>query len=358
NAERFIIPELKEHEAMIAHAQARIEELEATLFRQLLEEVATAREAVLALAHTLAQVDLHAALAEVAERYGYTRPRILPPPGDGGAILEVREGRHPVVERNLEEPFVPNDLFLDTDETQIILLTGPNMAGKSTYLRQNALIVLLAQIGSFVPAASALLSPVDRIFTRVGLHDDVSRGVSTFLAEMRETAEILHQATPASLILLDEVGRGTATRDGCAIAQAVVEFLHNHPALRARTLFATHFHELTRKTAHLPRLKNFHVTVERQAGRIVFPHQVRVGSAGASYGIDVAALAGFPKPVLERASALLDELPLPLLAEGHSSYGTLSEGERRALEILRSLDPDTMRPIEALGKIYELRALL
>ncbi|MEW6034767.1 MAG: DNA mismatch repair protein MutS, partial [Chloroflexota bacterium] len=275
-------------------------------------------------------------------------------------------GRHPVVERGLTPgSFVPNDTHLSTDDAQVIILTGPNMSGKSTYLRQVALIVLLAQVGSFVPAGSATIGLVDRIFTRIGLQDDLATGRSTFMVEMIETANILNNATPRSLIILDEIGRGTSTYDGLSIARAVVEFLHNHPMLGSRTLFATHYHELVALAGVLPRVRNFNVAVAEEKGQVVFLHKIIPGGADKSYGIHVAQLAGLPRSVTHRAAEVLAEL------EGdHRSGRRLSRRGRREappeqlpllahrpdlVEEVLKLDIDSMTPLEAIGKLYELQ---
>ena len=360
NGERFITPELKEQEALILHAEERAAELEARLYREVLQEVGKAAPRLLATAQTLAQIDAYVALAEVARRYGYCRPVL-----DDGPSIEIVEGRHPVVERNLGDlAFVPNDLRLSPDE-QILVITGPNMSGKSTYLRQAALIVLLAQIGSFVPAREAHIGVVDRIFTRVGAQDEISAGQSTFMVEMLETALILSQSTPRSLLILDEVGRGTSTYDGLAIAQAVVEYLHNSPRLRAKTLFATHFHELTALEGYLPHVRNYNVAVVEDGERVVFLHKIVPGGADRSYGIHVAQIAGLPRPVIKRAReilAQLEERGEPAAAKrGRSQKGAdailplFAATEHPVVQALRDLAVDEMSPLEALSKLYELQ---
>ncbi|MDP3767763.1 MAG: DNA mismatch repair protein MutS, partial [Dehalococcoidia bacterium] len=291
NAERFVTPQLKEHETRILTAHDRIAEIESQVFRQVCAQVAEASAQVLALAAAVAELDVAVALAEAAARYGYVRPEL-----HDGDEIDIRDGRHPVVERTLAEAtptaasgaFVPNDTRLAREEAQIVVLTGPNMAGKSTYLRQVALIALMAQVGSFVPAASARLGLVDRIFTRVGAQDDLASGQSTFLVEMLETANILHNATPRSFVILDEIGRGTSTYDGMAIARAVVEYLHNRSEVAAKTLFATHYHELIDLARQLPRVRNENVAVVEEDGRVVFLHKIVPGGADRSYGIHVA----------------------------------------------------------------------
>jgi DNA mismatch repair protein MutS len=360
--ERFYTPELKEQEARILNAEEQAADLEARLLRELCAEVASVAEPLLVTAAAVAHLDVYAALAEVAVLNRYVRPDL----NDGDAIV-IRGGRHPVVEQSVAfGAFVPNDTELSNRESQVLLLTGPNMAGKSTYLRQVALIVLLAQIGSFVPADEAQIGLVDRIFTRIGAQDDLTRGESTFMVEMVETAQILHQATARSLIILDEIGRGTSTYDGLAIARAVLEYLHHHPQLGAKTLFATHYHELTALAETLPRLRNYHVAVADEGERMVFRYQVLPGGASKSFGVQVAQLAGLPRPVIERAHEVLQTL------EGQARpLANWSRGRRRGppaeqlplipppsplLEALLRLDPDTMSPLDALTKLYELRA--
>ena len=275
NAERFITPELKEYESRILNAQERIAELESALFQQVCRQIAESSGLVLKTGAALAQVDVFAALAEAAFRHDYTRPVV-----DESDALEIEDGRHPIVERALPTgSFVPNATTLSNQDCSLVVLTGPNMAGKSTYIRQVALIVLMAQIGSFVPAASARIGLVDRIFTRVGLQDDLATGQSTFMVEMVETAAILHHATRRSLVVLDEIGRGTSTYDGLAIAHAVAEFIHNHPRLGCKTLFATHYHELADLATSLPRACNYNVAVAEEDGngRLPAPHRARSG---------------------------------------------------------------------------------
>ncbi|MGQ9572317.1 MAG: DNA mismatch repair protein MutS [Dehalococcoidia bacterium] len=356
--ERFTTPELKEREFQILHARERQEELERTLFRQVCAQIAAEGKRILELAAAVAETDVFCALAEVAARYGYVRPEVT----EDDAIV-IRDGRHPVVERMLPQgTFVPNDSHLSNRDAQIIILTGPNMAGKSTYIRQVALIVLLAQIGSFVPAASARIGIVDRIFTRVGALDDIAAGQSTFLVEMLETASILHNATPRSLLLFDEIGRGTSTYDGMAIARAVVEFLHNRPEVAAKTLFATHYHELIDLAAFLPRVKNYNVAVSEEEGRVVFLHRILPGGADRSYGVHVAQLAGLPRPVVQRAQEVLSELEdkrdrLPTRRRPREAAVQLPLlGANQALvEELASLDVDSLTPLQAITKLFELR---
>ncbi|MEO6044690.1 MAG: DNA mismatch repair protein MutS [Tepidiformaceae bacterium] len=358
-AERYVTEELKEHESRLVGARDRLVELERLAFSQLLETLAAGLVQLQSVAEAVAQIDLILCLAEVASERGYVRPTI------GADKIRIVGGRHPVVEAAMEAGrFVPNDCLLD-GECQVMLLTGPNMSGKSTFLRQVALIALMAQAGSFVPAAEAELPLFDRIFTRIGAQDDLAAGQSTFMVEMVETAQILHQATPASLIILDEVGRGTSTFDGMALARAVVEFIHNRSEVAARTLFATHYHELTTLADVLPRVQNAHVAVREEGGDVVFEHRIVPGPSDRSYGIHVARLAGLPSAVVSRAEHLLSELesgPGGLQTRGGSSNGHVRQpalfgGPSPADEALAKLDVDSLTPIEAIQKLYELRAL-
>ncbi|MEX1254729.1 MAG: DNA mismatch repair protein MutS [Dehalococcoidia bacterium] len=365
-AERYVTPQLKEHETRILTAGERIQEIEQQVFRQVCAQVAAASGQVLAFASAAAELDVAVALAEAAARYNYVRPAL-----HDGDEIDVRDGRHPVVERTLADgtpasglpsSFVPNDTSLSKD-AQIVIITGPNMAGKSTYLRQVALIALMAQIGSFVPAASARIGLVDRIFTRVGAQDDLASGQSTFLVEMLETANILHNATPRSLVVLDEIGRGTSTYDGMAIARAVVEYLHNRPELAAKTLFATHYHELVELAHHLPRVRNENVAVAEEEGRVVFLHKIVPGGADRSYGVHVAELAGLPKAVVQRAREVLSTLeqrangaaPARRRPTEPVEQLPLLPARSPLLDEVASLEVDAMTPLDALTKLYELR---
>jgi len=295
-------------------------------------------------------------------RNNYARPYL-----DGGTAIHIREGRHPVVEKTLrDELFVPNDTQLDSEDAAIILLTGPNMAGKSVYIKQVALIVLMAQIGSFVPAEEARIGLVDRIFTRVGAQDDIATGRSTFMVEMEETANILNHATHRSLVILDEIGRGTSTYDGLAIARAVVEYIHNSPRLGAKTLFATHYHELTELESLLPRVRNYNVAVAEDGEQVIFLHKIVLGGADRSYGIHVARLAGLPRAILRRADDILQDLEkggakearrkaMQQPADGAAQLQmSFSAGPDPIREELGSLRPEEMSPLEALGVLYEL----
>jgi len=362
NAERYITPALKEYEAQVLGAEEKIAELEYQLFTQLREEIADKHtNQILKLAKTLARLDVFGGLAEAALAGRFVRPDV-----HDGDTLEIKGGRHPVVE-SLQSGtlFVPNDTYLDAGETRLHIITGPNSAGKSTYLRQVALIVLLAQIGSFVPANSASIGLVDRIFTRVGAHDDLASGQSTFMVEMNETANILNNATPRSLVILDEVGRGTSTYDGLALAWAITEYLH---AVGVKTLFATHYHHLNELEKTAAGVKNFRVAVKEQGDRIVWLRKIMPGGTDKSYGIQVAKLAGVPEPVLKRAREVLQTLesmgkgdgPAALLAaRTQRLQTTLFEAERHpVLDELEGIDLGTLSPIEALTKLYDLQRKL
>jgi DNA mismatch repair protein MutS len=363
-AERFITPDLKEYEALILGAQEKSVKLEQELFAALRSEIATQHaERILRAARALAALDVVLALAEVASRQGYCRPEL-----DESDALHVIAGRHPVVELSQGDvPFVPNDVEMATHNAQILLLTGPNMAGKSTYLRQAALIVLLAQIGSFVPAEAARIGLVDRIFTRLGAQDDLATGQSTFMVEMVETANILHHATPRSLVVLDEIGRGTSTYDGLAIARAIVEYLHNNQRCGAKTLFATHYHELVELARTLPRVRACNVAIAEEEGHVVFLRKIVPGGADKSYGIHVAQLAGIPRQVVRRAEEVLEELErkgdattrrraMREIAPPPALQLTLFSAEPNQLvEELKALPVDEMTPLEALNRLYELR---
>ncbi|MFN2475449.1 MAG: DNA mismatch repair protein MutS [Chthoniobacterales bacterium] len=303
--ERFITPELKEMEAQILGADERARQLEYQLFQQLRDETLKELSAIQQIAAAIATLDVICGLAETARLYAYARPTL-----DNSLRLEIRDGRHPVLDQNLaDEKFVPNDTSLDGAKVRLALITGPNMAGKSTYIRQVALLVLMAQIGSFVPAASAHIGVVDRIFTRVGANDDLSRGQSTFMVEMNETANIVNNATERSLVILDEIGRGTSTFDGLSIAWSVAEFLHDKT--KARTLFATHYHELTKLAQERSGVVNYNVAVREWNEQIIFLRKIVPGGADRSYGIQVARLAGLPKEILERAQSILADLEKP-----------------------------------------------
>ncbi|MDP6666298.1 MAG: DNA mismatch repair protein MutS, partial [Dehalococcoidia bacterium] len=304
NGERFITPELKDLESRILTARDRISELEREVFRRVCAEVAVHGERIMETASALGTLDALVSMSQAAAENGWVRPEI-----DDDTVLDITAGRHPVVESALGPGrFVPNDLDLSNTERQLMIITGPNMSGKSTYIRQAAVLVLMAQVGSFIPATAARIGVVDRIFTRAGLSDDIAGGQSTFMVEMVETASILNQATGRSLAVLDEIGRGTSTYDGLAIARAVAEHIHNSPRLGCKTLFATHYHEMTQLADQLPRAYNLRVAVAEEAGEVVFLHEIVPGGADRSYGVHVARLAGMPGAVVSRAWALLEEL--------------------------------------------------
>lgn len=353
NAERYITPEMKEYETLVLNAEERIREIEIKLFKDICGKLSLSIQKISTTAKVISELDCLAGFAEVAALEGYTKPEVIEMDS-----LEVHEGRHPVVEHNLEnERFVPNDVIFEAGE-RIRVITGPNMAGKSTYLRQVALITLLAQLGSFVPAAAARIGLVDRIFTRIGAQDEIHAGQSTFMVEMIETANILHHATPRSLLILDEIGRGTSTYDGVSIAWAVVEHIHNHPALRAKTLFATHYHELTQLSELLPGVRNYNVAVTESDGKVIFLHKIIPGGADRSYGIHVAQLAGLPRPVIQRAGEIMAELEKtsgravkinPVSAQQVALFPETNP----LLEELGKVDINTLSPIEAINKLYE-----
>ncbi|NND72650.1 MAG: DNA mismatch repair protein MutS [Rhodothermales bacterium] len=381
NAERYITPALKEYEEKVLSAEEKIAGLEHELFQQLCLSVAGRSAELLQNAAAIAEIDTYCSLGEVAVRNVYSRPEITT-----SRILEIKAGRHPVVEHRLPvgESFIPNDIKLDPDSAQILIVTGPNMAGKSVVLRQTGLIVLMAQIGSFVPAEYASIGVVDRIFTRVGASDNLSEGESTFLVEMNETANILNNATHQSLILFDEVGRGTSTFDGMSIAWSLVEYLHETPAVAAKTVFATHYHELNELAQHFSRVRNYRVHVEEHDGKVIFLRKLIEGGADHSFGIEVARMAGLPAEVIDRASDILTSLENQKIAVGSMegrgdgaaevapvSAPTGVVPARRAkhqislfaqdpdLEEIRDalsrIDPDRLTPVEALLKIVDLR---
>jgi len=355
NGERYITPEMKEYETLVLNAEEHIRDIETRLFHQICAQLAHTAGLLLDSAHALAELDVLLSLAETAVLNGYVRPEVV-----NEDVLELHDSRHPVVEATLSGTrFVPNDVLFSADE-RIRIITGPNMSGKSTLLRQVALMVLMAQMGSFIPARSARIGLVDRIFTRIGAQDEIQFGQSTFMVEMVETANILNHATPRSLLVLDEIGRGTSTYDGVSIAWAMVEYIHNHPQLRSRTLFATHYHELTQLADLLPGVYNYNVAVSEMDGKVAFLHKIIAGGADRSYGIHVAQLAGLPAPVIKRAAEILHQL--------ESSSGKAVKVEPQAshqlnlfpetnpfIDELKTLDLNAFSPIEALNKLYEWR---
>jgi DNA mismatch repair protein MutS len=342
---------MKEYETRVLSAEERIREIEARLFRELCAQIGARRKMLLETAGTVAALDCVSALAEVAGKQNYVRPEVVEE-----AVLDIREGRHPVVERFLSgERFVPNDITLEEGEI-IRVITGPNMSGKSTYLRQAALLCLMAQTGSYVPAQSATIGLVDRIFTRIGAQDEIHAGQSTFMVEMLETANILHHATGRSLLIFDEVGRGTSTYDGVSIAWAVIEFIHNHPRLRSRTLFATHYHELIRMATLLPGVRNFNVSVAEEGGTVVFLHRIVPGGADRSYGIHVAQMAGMPRPTIARAEEILAELESGAgrgnSGPDHPAQLPMFADPTPLVDELNALDLSSMTPLEAISKLF------
>ena len=366
NAERYITPELKEYESLILNADERQLEVESRIFKEVCAQIGAAAERLLATSRSLAYLDVVTALAEVALQNNYIRPSL-----SDDDRLDIVNGRHPVVETmSLTDPeglaiaFVPNDVRMSKEDL-IHIITGPNMSGKSTFLRQVALIVLMAQIGSFVPADMAQVGLVDRIFTRIGAQDEIHAGQSTFMVEMVETAAILAQSSHRSLVVLDEVGRGTSTYDGLAIARAVVEYIHNNPSIRAKTLFATHYHELVEVAKYLPHVRNYNVAVAEEGNRVIFLHKIVPGGADRSYGIHVAQIAGIPKAVTDRATEILEEL------EGNADFRDKQERTRQSfagaqlsflgpetdplVDDIKDLDVDSLSPLEALNKLYELK---
>jgi len=352
NAERYITPELKEYETQVFNAEDQIKDIERKLFVELCERLSIQANRLLASAKVLANLDVMASLAETAATQGYVRPEVVKKD-----LLEIQGGRHPVVEQTLQGVrFVPNDTIFEEGE-RIRILTGPNMSGKSTFLRQVALIVLLAQTGSFVPADSARIGLVDRIFTRIGAQDEIHAGQSTFMVEMVETANILNHATPRSLLILDEIGRGTSTYDGVAIAWAVIEYIHNHPEKRAKTLFATHYHELTELPDLLPGIRNYRVSVSEAEGKVVFLYKITAGGADKSYGIHVAQIAGMPPTVTLRAEEIMGQLEQSSgkavkLDPNMPQQMALFPNTNPLLTELKKLDVNELSPLEAINLIF------
>jgi DNA mismatch repair protein MutS len=354
NAERYITPEMKEYEALILNADEQLHEIEARIFKEICLQLSRSSDRLIKTARILALIDVLSSLAEVASLGNYTKPIILE-----DNTFEIVSGRHPVVENMTGEGFIPNDIIFEPNEL-IRIITGPNMSGKSTYLRQAALITLLAQMGSFVPASSARIGIVDRIFTRIGAQDEIHSGQSTFMVEMIETANILHNATGRSLLILDEIGRGTSTYDGVSIAWAVIEFIHNHPGLRSKTLFATHYHELTQLEDLLPGVRNYNVVVTENNGSVLFLHKIMAGGADKSYGIHVAQLAGLPSPIIQRASEIMQQLEK---TSGRAINSDPFRAQQAALfpdsnpliNEIKDLDLNSISPLEALNKLFEFR---
>lgn len=368
NAERYITEELKEYEQKILGAEEKISAIEQRIYGELVAAVAEFVEPIQLDATLVARLDCLVSFADIALKFNYVRPTI-----DDSYVLDIKDGRHPVIEQMLPagESYIANDVYLDKDKQQIIIITGPNMSGKSALLRQTALIVLMAQMGSFVPAASARIGLVDKIFTRVGASDNISSGESTFMVEMNETASILNNVSSRSLVLLDEIGRGTSTYDGISIAWAITEFLHDHPVSRAKVMFATHYHELNEMEDSFARIKNYHVTVKEVGNKVVFLRKLKRGGSNHSFGIHVAAMAGMPRKVVERAEKLLT-----LLEKSHTGdqveKAALKPEEPMQLSFIQLDDPlllqikedilntniDTLTPVEALMKLNEIKKLL
>jgi DNA mismatch repair protein MutS len=368
NAERYITEELKEYEQKILGAEEKIASIEQRIYGELVGAVSEFVEPIQLDASLVARLDCLVSFADIALKFNYVRPTI-----DDSYVLDIKDGRHPVIEQMLPagESYIANDVYLDKDKQQIIVITGPNMSGKSALLRQTALIVLMAQMGSFVPAASARIGLVDKVFTRVGASDNISSGESTFMVEMNETASILNNVSSRSLVLLDEIGRGTSTYDGISIAWAITEFLHDHPVSRAKVMFATHYHELNEMEASFARIKNYHVTVKEVGNKVVFLRKLKRGGSAHSFGIHVAAMAGMPKKVVERAEKLLT-----LLEKSHTGdqvdKAALKPEEPMQLSFIQLDDPlllqikedilntniDTLTPVEALMKLNEIKKLL
>ena len=364
NSERYINQELKDLEHTILSAGDKLTALEYELFSQLRQKVAQQVEAIQATARSVAQLDVLCSFAAVSVKNHYVQPTV-----DDFGVIDIKEGRHPVVERMLKDAwFVPNDTYMDGRGDTLAIITGPNMAGKSTYMRQVALICLMSQAGSFVPAQSAHLGVAGRVFTRIGASDDLSAGQSTFMVEMNEVAEILKHATAKSLLILDEIGRGTSTYDGMSIARAVVE--HCAQKVGAKTLFATHYHELTVLEGQLPGVKNYNIAAKKKKDEIIFLRKIVPGGADQSYGIEVAKLAGVPETVIRRARAILEELEggespaLPASRrreepeEEQGQVSLLDLGAVECAQKLRGLDLNTLTPIEAMNLLYELKGML
>jgi DNA mismatch repair protein MutS len=365
NAERYITPELKEYEEKILHAEERMIALEQKYFQELVLEAAAYVVPIQQNAKVLGMLDALLSFAKVASRNGYCRPKI-----SNTETLEIKEGRHPVIEKQLPvgESYVPNDIYLDHDSQQILIITGPNMAGKSALLRQTALIVLMAQMGSFVPASYARVGIIDKVFTRVGASDNLSKGESTFMVEMTETASILNNLSNRSLVLMDEIGRGTSTYDGISIAWSIVEYLHQHPNSKAKTLFATHYHELNQLAADFPRIKNFNVSVKEVGNKVIFMRTLKEGGSEHSFGIHVAQMAGMPNPIVLRASEIMSHLEKDKSTkEKNAKLSTVPKSNfqlqlfemdpklAEAKKLLDELDINTISPIEALLKLHELK---
>ena len=368
-AERYITEELKEYEQKILGAEDRIQSIESELFTQLILAVSAFLNPIKINASVIARMDCLVSFAVVAQKNNYVRPTM-----NDSFSIDIREGRHPVIEQQLPagEPYIPNDVYLDQDRQQVIIITGPNMSGKSALLRQTALIVLMAQMGSFVPAEKASIGIMDKVFTRVGASDNISSGESTFMVEMNETASILNNISSRSLILLDEIGRGTSTYDGISIAWAITEYLHEHPAFRAKVMFATHYHELNEMAASFTRIRNYHVSVKESGKEVIFLRKLKKGGSEHSFGIHVATMAGMPRKVIDRANKLLTMLEKTHSNEAFKAAGGKPTIDDYQLSFIQLDDPlllqikdeilntniDTLTPVEALLKLHEIRKML
>ena len=372
NAERYITQELKEYEETILGAEEKILSLEMRLFNELVLAMQEFTPQIQINANLIAHIDCLLSFAKTAELHHYIRPAI-----DTSDVIDIRQGRHPVIETQLPlgEKYVPNDILLDSSQQQIMIITGPNMAGKSALLRQTALIVLMAQVGSFVPAESARIGLVDKIFTRVGASDNISLGESTFMVEMTEASNILNNVTPKSLVLFDELGRGTSTYDGISIAWAIVEYLHEHPKAQARTLFATHYHELNEMEKNFKRIKNFNVSVKEVEGKVIFLRKLMPGGSEHSFGIHVAEIAGMPRSIVKRANTILKQLEADNAGVGSTGAQKIEVAKKQEgmqlsffqlddpvlcqiRDEIRGLDINNLTPVEALNKLNEIKRIL
>ena len=372
NAERYITQELKEYEEKILGAEDKILILETQLYTELVQALSEFIPAIQVNANQIARLDCLLSFANVARENNYIRPVI-----EDNDVLDIRQGRHPVIEKQLPigEKYIANDVMLDSSSQQIIIITGPNMAGKSALLRQTALITLLAQIGSFVPAESAHIGLVDKIFTRVGASDNISVGESTFMVEMNEAADILNNLSPRSLVLFDELGRGTSTYDGISIAWAIVEHIHEHPKAKARTLFATHYHELNEMEKSFKRIKNYNVSVKEVDNKVIFLRKLERGGSEHSFGIHVAKMAGMPKSIVKRANDILKQLEADNRQQGIASKPMTEVGETRGgmqlsffqledpvlcqiRDEILNLDVNNLTPLEALNKLNDIKRIV
>jgi DNA mismatch repair protein MutS len=367
-AERYITEELKEYEEKILGAQDKIQALEAKLYDDLVHYLRSYIQPIQLNGQLLAQIDCLLSFALIADKNDYTRPEI-----NNSLVIDIKDGRHPVIEAQLpvEESYVPNDIYLNNEDQQIIMITGPNMSGKSAVLRQTALIVLLAQMGCYVPAKSASIGIVDKIFTRVGASDNISSGESTFMVEMNETANIVNNISNRSLILLDEIGRGTSTYDGISIAWSIAEYLHNHPKFKAKTLFATHYHELNELADKYPRVKNYNISTKEIGNKVLFLRKLVPGGSKHSFGIHVAKMAGMPKEIVGRANEILKQLEQKHIDGDFqdkvknipanmqlSIFDAEDPVAAELKEMIDQLDINTLTPVEALLKLNELKSKL